>query len=467
MENLDTADSTTTKDLGPNSTEKSSSKKPKLNRSEYEKGLLQARLNYVRSLLQIEIDRPGPTPDVRMALESELEELESKMKHIEDYVFPKKTVKPPLIEKKDINTNNSFEVLDSVMTDVEDVTPAYKSKPIFMRIFDSYNLVLQYLYRKFPTATNTHAKGYIKIEAQNEKDHEEITKFLKDKNLEFYTIEPPLSRPLKLVIKGLPDDIDPEDIKKDLISKGIKIVKTTQLKRFISKTPLPIYMIEIERDENVNDIFQVRSCLYMQIKIDPFKKGNRITQCFNCNFFHHATSNCNMKTRCLKCGENHRTGMCEIKDKIEDPLCINCKAKGHMASSIKCPLFPKPRKTKGKSPVNNQNQNLNTTPVTPGLLYSQVLNSNSKHQMSAPGFASSASDITENSKNNAPNKETHNVSQNVTGEFGLFQAINEMQTIFTLFPSLLTEMEKSSKCTDPTEKLQCLLRVICSPTNTV
>ncbi|GFX50299.1 hypothetical protein TNCV_338341 [Trichonephila clavipes] len=143
-----------------------------------------------------------------------------------------------------------------------------------------------------------------------------------------------------------------------------------------------------------------------------------------------------MKTRCLKCGENHRTGMCEIKDKIEDPLCINCKAKGHMASSIKCPLFPKPRKTKGKSPVNNQNQNLNTTPVTPGLLYSQVLNSNSKHQMSARGFASSASDITENSKNNAPNKETLNVSQNVTGEFVLFQAINEMQTIFTLFPSL-------------------------------
>ncbi|GFV29681.1 uncharacterized protein TNCV_330471 [Trichonephila clavipes] len=253
-----------------------------------------------------------------MALESELEELESKMKLIEgkmtellprpialspkinkskavkrsaapvskpaktnkaksstdtDFTFPWKTVKtPPLVEKKDINTNNSFEVLDSVMTDGEEVTPAYKSKPIFMRIFDSYNLVLQDLYRKFPTATNTHAKGYIKIEAQNEKDHEEITKYLKDKNLEFYTIEPPLSRPLKLVIKGLPVDIDPEDIKKDLISKGIKIVKTTQLKRFISKPPLPIYMIEIERDENVNDIFQVRSCLYMQIKIDPFKK---------------------------------------------------------------------------------------------------------------------------------------------------------------------------------------------------
>ncbi|GFW91280.1 uncharacterized protein TNCV_736951 [Trichonephila clavipes] len=395
MENLETVDNTISKDLGPNSTENSSPNKLKEKGPEYEKGLLQARLNYIRSLLQIEIDRPGPTPDVRTALESELEELESKMKLIEgkmtellprpialcpkfnkskavkrsaapvnkpaktnkaisttdtDYTFPRKTAKnPPLAEKIDINTNNSFEVLDSVMTDVEEVTPAFKSKPIFMKIFDSYNLVLQDLYRNFPTATNTHAKGYIKIEAQNEKDHDEITKYLKDKNLEFYTIEPPITRPLKLVIKGLPVDIDPEDIKKDLISKGIKIVKTTQLKRFVSKTPLPIYMIEIERDENVNDIFQVSS----------------------------------------------------------------------------------------------------------------------KHQMSAPGFASSASDINENSKNNALNKETHNVSQNVSGEFGLFQAINEMQTIFTLFPSLLSEMEKSSKCTDPTEKLQCLLRVICPTPNTV
>ncbi|GFT84167.1 uncharacterized protein TNCV_1149951 [Trichonephila clavipes] len=103
-----------------------------------------------------------------------------------DYVFPKKTEKnPPLVEKKDINTNNSFEVLDFEMTDVEEVTPAYKTKPIFMRIFDSYNLVLQDFYRKFPTATNTHAKGYIKIEAQNENDHDEITKYLKNKNLEF------------------------------------------------------------------------------------------------------------------------------------------------------------------------------------------------------------------------------------------------------------------------------------------
>ncbi|GFV65852.1 uncharacterized protein TNCV_1256061 [Trichonephila clavipes] len=341
-----------------------------------------------------------------------------------------------------------------------------------MTIFDSYNLVLQDLHRKYPTATNTHTKRYIKIEAQTENDHNEIVNYLKDKNLEFYVIEPLLSRPLKLVIKGLPVDIDPEDIKNDSISEGIKIVKTTQLKRFITKTPLPIYMIEIARDENVNDIFQIRSCLYMQIKIDPFKKGNRITQCYNCNFFHHATSNCNMKTRCLKCGENHRTGMCEIKEKIADPLCINCKAKGHMASSSQCPLFPKPRKGKGKSPTNNLKRNSNTTPVTPGLLYThkfltQIPNTRCQHPDLPPRRQKSLCVCVCDFKNNSSNKETLNVQQNASSDFGYFQAIIEMQKIFTLFPSLLTEMEKSSKCTDPTEKLNCLLRVVCSSSNNV
>ncbi|GFU29139.1 uncharacterized protein TNCV_4837331 [Trichonephila clavipes] len=230
MEHQVSAQSLIMQDLGPTSTEQSSSNNPPPKGEKdpaYEKRILQTRLEYIRSLLQIEIRMPSPTPDVRLALESELKTLEAKIKSMEgkmtellprpialspqnnkskavkrsaapvikpaktnkvnsttdsDYVFPKKTVKnSPLVEKKDININNSFEVLDSEMTDVEKVTPAYKTKPIFMRIFDSYNLVLQDLYRKYPTATNTHAKGYIKIEAQNENDHDEIIKYLKDK----------------------------------------------------------------------------------------------------------------------------------------------------------------------------------------------------------------------------------------------------------------------------------------------
>ncbi|GFT97992.1 uncharacterized protein TNCV_3125781 [Trichonephila clavipes] len=127
-------------------------------------------------------------------------------------------------------------------------------------------------------------------------------------------------------------------------------------------------MIEIARDENVDDIFKVRSCLYMQIKIDPFKKSPRPTQCYNCNFFHHASQNCSMKTRCLKCGEEHRTGQCNIKEKINNPTCINCNAKGHMASSTECPLFPKPRKGKCLPQKENKKKRSEITQANAALI---------------------------------------------------------------------------------------------------
>ncbi|GFS91130.1 uncharacterized protein TNCV_2214751 [Trichonephila clavipes] len=224
-------------------------------------------------------------------------------------------------------------------------------------------------------------------------------------------------------------------------------------------------MIEIARDENVNDIYQVRSCLYMQIKLDPFKKGNRITQCYNCNYFHHASQNCNMKTRCLKCGHNHRPGACEIKEKIENHLCTNCNTKGHMASSTECPQFPKPKKGKGKSPTENLKRNITSIPVITGISYAQILNPNSKQQMAAPRSTSSTSNKPESNKNEQINLQAFNATQSETGEFGFLQAILEIQKIFTLFPSLLSEMKKSFNCTNPTDKLNCLLKGVCSSLN--
>ncbi|GFT44129.1 uncharacterized protein TNCV_966181 [Trichonephila clavipes] len=145
---------------------------------------------------------------------------------VTDFVFPKKTSKiVPVKELEQLKTTNAFAALNTATVDAEDVSPPKpKIKPIFMRITNSYSLILQELHRAYPTATNTHMRGYIKIEAQSTDDHRDITNYLKAKELEHYVIDPPSTRPLKLVIKGLPDNIDPEDIKTDLVAKGIKII---------------------------------------------------------------------------------------------------------------------------------------------------------------------------------------------------------------------------------------------------
>ncbi|GFU42026.1 hypothetical protein TNCV_4677101 [Trichonephila clavipes] len=53
-----------------------------------------------------------------------------------------------------------------------------------------------------------------------------------------------------------------------------------------------------------------------------------------------------MHTRCLKCGESHRTNDCPIKEKIQNPVCINCNKTGHMANWSQCEEFPKKKPEK-------------------------------------------------------------------------------------------------------------------------
>ncbi|PRD27711.1 UNVERIFIED_CONTAM: hypothetical protein NCL1_34574 [Trichonephila clavipes] len=373
-----------------------------------------ARKTYVSELLEIEKETNGPRMETAQKSEAEMRSLDEKINILEavkrtadpvirpakftakannnnsktniniknkneaiDFVFPKKTSKiVPVKELEQLKTTNAFAALNTATVDAEDVSPPKpKIKTIFMKIIKSYNLILQELHRSYPTATNTHMRGYIKIEAQSTDvcvcDHRDITNYLKSKNLEHYVIDPPSTRPLKLVIKGLLDNIDPEDIKNDLISKGIKIIKIAQLKKFVTITPLPIYMIEIERDENVNDVFQVRSCLYMQIKLDPFRK--------------EAT----------------------------------------WPPPLHAPNFPSPKKGKGKSPIENLKRNTSSNQVISGISNAQILNPNSNQQMATPGNTSSASNKPENNKTEQINLEALNAAQSETGEFGFLQAILE------------------------------------------
>ncbi|GBO18140.1 hypothetical protein AVEN_183718-1 [Araneus ventricosus] len=60
--------------------------------------------------------------------------------------------------------------------------------------------------------------------------------------------------------------------------------------------------------------------------------------------------------RCLKCGQSHTTTECEIKQRIEKPICINCNQVGHVASSRGCAEFPK-LTTAQKNRYNNFDSN--------------------------------------------------------------------------------------------------------------
>ncbi|GFR21488.1 nucleic-acid-binding protein from transposon X-element [Trichonephila clavata] len=174
----------------------------------------------------------------------------------------------------------------------------------------------------------------------------------------FTQFPPPRERPYKVVLKGLPASTDIDDIKNDLANQGVTVSKVAQLTQRKSKSPLPMFLVEVRKNvPDSRDILDVSNCCYMSITWDSFRRRPGATQCYNCNYFHHCSQYCDLKTRCLKCAQERRTSDSPIKDKIENPECINCKTKGHMANSKQCPKYPKTNPKKGDPIPNNATPN--------------------------------------------------------------------------------------------------------------
>ncbi|GFV18527.1 uncharacterized protein TNCV_2871601 [Trichonephila clavipes] len=146
-------------------------------------------------------------------------------------------------------------------------------------------------------------------------------------------------------------------------------------------------MVELEKKPDSPDIFKLKKCCYLAVQVDAFNRRPGVSQCYNCNLFNHSSKNCFMRTRCLKCGESHRTNECPIKDKIQNPVCINCNKTGHMANWSQSEEFPKRKPRKGET-IRNRNtsteSNKTSKKVTPNLSFAAALSGASK-QKSTPG----------------------------------------------------------------------------------
>ncbi|GFV35049.1 uncharacterized protein TNCV_1885871 [Trichonephila clavipes] len=89
-----------------------------------------------------------------------------------------------------------------------------------------------------------------------------------------------------------------------------------------------------------------------------------------------------MITRCLKCGKEHPTKDCDIKERQENPYCINCNAYGHTACYTKCPNFPKPRK--GSPLVNRNSKKFTSNNVVEGISFANMVSGNKNNNDSPP-----------------------------------------------------------------------------------
>ncbi|GFU48434.1 nucleic-acid-binding protein from transposon X-element [Trichonephila clavipes] len=308
--------------------------------------------------------------------------------------FAKKIIEVP-IEQIVCTSNNKFAVLDN--EELMEVTPTPpKVQPIMMRLSKNYNLILQEINRSHPNTKNKNTGSYIRIQPATVEEQNEIKKFLTIKKADHYLIDHP--KITKAVIKGLPTSTNITDIEADLKEKGFEVEKIAQLRKFSTKSPLPLFMIQLKKlNKNAQDIYKIKNINYLTVEFVPFRRRPGASQCFNCNYFNHASKDCRMTPRCLKCGKNHTTATCPITERLKTLHCINCNEDGHMATSRQCSRFPK-LKSKKEETRTDKNIVNQSRPVTPEVSYANICSNKTKQQMAPRGETPEMSNKSSNDK---------------------------------------------------------------------
>lgn len=173
-------------------------------------------------------------------------------------------------------------------------------------------------------------------------DFRSLQKLLREKNVPFHTFTPPAEKEIKVTLRGLPHDTPPDDIKIALENEGFAPGHITPLTRRDPaeqgrRLPANTFLVKIKKAGNWDQIWQLQKLLSVRISIDKFRPPRGIAQCYNCQRFGHASENCNLPSRCLKCGEDrHLARDCQNRQAMTGPKCCNCGGP-HPANYRGCP----------------------------------------------------------------------------------------------------------------------------------
>lgn len=156
-------------------------------------------------------------------------------------------------------------------------------------------------------------------------------------DVSFHTYTPAEEKPKKIVLKGAPE-MDVEEIKEDLRKRGSPVQEIIKLKTRRAQESFS-YLVTVNKNQSLQELRQIKNIEQCGISWERYNKKNTYTQCFNCQAFGHAESNCHLKPKCVKCPGHHHWKQCNIKrTQTSKAYCHNCNG-DHAASFKQCPAL--------------------------------------------------------------------------------------------------------------------------------
>ncbi|GFY31956.1 nucleic-acid-binding protein from transposon X-element [Trichonephila clavipes] len=215
---------------------------------------------------------------------------------------------------------------------------------------------------------------FLKVTVADDVDYRALSKWLESSGVEFKSFMLKQDRPVKVVIRGLPSNTEPEDIKTEIEAEGFKVLKISQMKNYRTKAPMPLFYLIIENGADAPKIYDFTELFGTRIEVKPFDRGNKVNQCWRCQGWFHSSEVCHLPPRCVKCAGPHAAKDCTLE--FEAPMkCANCSG-AHAANWSRCPKHPNNSKRK--------NQNKNKNGPKPNNNLDKKNNVNNKQPAQAP-----------------------------------------------------------------------------------
>ncbi|GFS68426.1 RNA-directed DNA polymerase from mobile element jockey [Trichonephila clavipes] len=291
-------------------------------------------------------------------------------------------------EEEEMDSSQPAELQDQVV--VPEVIKKPRIPPFFVSPKGDWRQLVALAKLIAPSFQSQMSGRFLKVTVGDELEYRNLSHWLEQSGVEFKSFMLKQDRPIKVVIRGLPSNTEPEDIKNEIEAEGFKVAKISQMKNYRSKAPMPLFYLQIENGVEALKIYDFTELFGTRIEVKPFERGNKVNQCWRCQGWFHSSEVCHLPPRCVKCAGPHSAKDCTL-DFNDQMKCANCSG-AHAANWSRCPKHPNnaKKKSQNKNKINGPNKPKNVpskknytsgpTPdiskarkVSPSLDYSKVV----------------------------------------------------------------------------------------------
>ncbi|XP_072948725.1 uncharacterized protein [Epargyreus clarus] len=240
-------------------------------------------------------------------------------------------------------------------TSTEAATPtaapsAGRYPPLIVEKLPNWHQHLKVLKEQLGRTINARPFGQgVRFSPKDAGEYRLIQSYLTDlearERISWYTYSLPKEQSLKVAIRGLPSDTDPQDIMEELRDLGYSPEYARAIRARRGR-PGCIHLAILKRTEDlIPGIYAVRELLCMPgIKIEAWRGKKGPAQCHRCQQFRHSSHNCHRHLACVRCGEQHAAHQCP-RPREQPATCANCGGP-HPANHTACPVFRREARNK-------------------------------------------------------------------------------------------------------------------------